>query len=183
MRVSAQELWFAYPLNCRPMFTQGLQHFGCPGLKRGRAGGNDEVNSAESDWVLAKRLPDGAFDPVSVHGPVRHTARDRHPQASVTYTIRSGMNDKKSVLTSFSATGEFPKLTAGAYAVGSGKTELGLVRIQALRRARPLARRALKTLRPPFVAMRARKPCTRLRFSSLGWKVLFIDQGLLGVSV
>jgi hypothetical protein len=39
----------------------------------------------------------------------------------------------------------------------------------ALSRLRPCARRAATTLRPPFVAMRARKPCRRLRTSLLGW--------------
>ena len=39
---------------------------------------------------------------------------------------------------------------------------------QAERRLRPCARRAAITLRPPTVAMRARKPCLRLRTSLLG---------------
>jgi hypothetical protein len=34
---------------------------------------------------------------------------------------------------------------------------------------RPFARRAANTRRPPGVAMRARKPCRRLRISLLGW--------------
>jgi len=52
------------------MFTQGLKHFGHSGLKHGRAGSNDEINSAEFDWVLAEGLPDCALYPVSVHRPV-----------------------------------------------------------------------------------------------------------------
>jgi hypothetical protein len=39
---------------------------------------------------------------------------------------------------------------------------------QALRRLRPCARRAAMPLRPPLVAMRARKPCRRLSTSLLG---------------
>jgi hypothetical protein len=42
-------------------------------------------------------------------------------------------------------------------------------RDQADRRLRPRARRAAITLRPPTVAMRARKPCRRLRTILLGW--------------
>ena len=34
---------------------------------------------------------------------------------------------------------------------------------------RPLARRALSTLRPFFVAIRARNPCVLLRLITLGW--------------
>ena len=43
-----------------------------------------------------------------------------------------------------------------------------------VRRARPLARRRASTLRPPTVAMRARKPWVRLRRSECGWKVRFM---------
>ena len=39
---------------------------------------------------------------------------------------------------------------------------------------RPLARRRAKILRPPLVAIRARKPWVRLRFKTLGWNVLFM---------
>jgi hypothetical protein len=53
---------------------------------------------------------------------------------------------------------------------------------QADRRARPLARRALRTRRPPLVAMRARNPWRRLRLILLGWNVLFITP-LRGVQV
>lgn len=41
-------------------------------------------------------------------------------------------------------------------------------------RLRPFRLRLDKTLRPPGVAMRDRKPCFLLRLILLGWKVLFI---------
>lgn len=40
---------------------------------------------------------------------------------------------------------------------------------------RPRARRARSTLRPPTVAMRARKPWRRARTRRLGWKVRFMS--------
>ncbi len=43
-----------------------------------------------------------------------------------------------------------------------------------VRRARPRARRPAKILRPALVAMRARKPCLRLRLIFDGWNVCFI---------
>ena len=46
--------------------------------------------------------------------------------------------------------------------------------VYADRRRRPRARRRAKTLRPFFVAMRARKPWLRLRFKTLGWNVRFM---------
>ena len=45
---------------------------------------------------------------------------------------------------------------------------------QTASRARPLARRADRTLRPPTVFMRARKPCVRARRIFDGLKVRFI---------
>jgi len=45
---------------------------------------------------------------------------------------------------------------------------------QTARRLRPLARRRARTSRPPLVAMRARKPWTRLRCRLLGLNVRFI---------
>jgi hypothetical protein len=56
-----------------------------------------------------------------------------------------------------------------------GKARLGKTRFEraracyALSRLRPCARRAATTLRPPLVAMRARKPWRRLRTNLLGW--------------
>ena len=44
-----------------------------------------------------------------------------------------------------------------------------------VRRALPLARRALMTLLPPRVCMRARKPCVLARFKLLGWNVRFMS--------
>lgn len=43
-----------------------------------------------------------------------------------------------------------------------------------VRRLRPLARRALSTRRPFFVAIRARKPCLLARLRRWGWYVRFI---------
>ena len=48
-------------------------------------------------------------------------------------------------------------------------------RPQAERRARPLARRAFSTARPPAVDMRARKPCFFARRRSFGWNVRFTE--------
>ena len=42
-------------------------------------------------------------------------------------------------------------------------------RLQTAKRARPLARRALMTARPPRVFMRSRKPCVRARRVLDGW--------------
>jgi hypothetical protein len=49
-----------------------------------------------------------------------------------------------------------------------------LAGVQTAKRARPFARRALITARPPRVFMRTRKPCVRLRRVTEGWYVRFM---------
>ena len=52
---------------------------------------------------------------------------------------------------------------------------------QTVRRLRPFRRRRRRIARPLRVAMRARKPCRRLRRRTLGWYVRFIaGRGFLG---
>lgn len=53
------------------------------------------------------------------------------------------------------------------------------MKYQTAKRLRPLARRALITLRPPFVFMRTKKPCVRARRVLEGWYVRFMMQKFL----
>src|ERR1700682_1954164 len=49
------------------------------------------------------------------------------------------------------------------------------------RRLRPLRRRFCTTRTPPRSAIRLRKPCTRLRYRFLGWKVRLMESPPEGV--
>jgi hypothetical protein len=53
--------------------------------------------------------------------------------------------------------------------IGTGARLCAARSAQALNFLRPRARRAARTLRPPFVAIRVRKPWRRLRTNLLGW--------------
>ena len=66
--------------------------------------------------------------------------------------------------------GQTPAGTGGRYAAVRGmKTKnLPQARNYGHKRARPRARRALMTARPPFVLILARNPCVRARFRLLG---------------
>lgn len=55
----------------------------------------------------------------------------------------------------------------------AGEAQFALVGMVATSRLRPLARRRERTLRPPGVFIRARKPWVRLRLMLLGWYVRF----------
>jgi hypothetical protein len=86
----------------------------------------------------------------------------------VLQAILVSMHREYFVLKTPSTANNLLKLTAFSKVVGPGKSEIGTGCTQALRRARPFDRRALRILRPPLVLIRARKPCTRLRLSLLG---------------
>jgi hypothetical protein len=60
-------------------------------------------------------------------------------------------------------------MTAFSRTVRKCNRNTGACRAQALSLLRPCARRAAKTLRPPLLAIRVRKPWRRLRTSLLGW--------------
>src|SRR5690606_6401869 len=60
-------------------------------------------------------------------------------------------------------------LRAKTHGRNAGRTEIATQ--TTVRRLRPLARRAARTLRPLFVALRARKPIWRARFLRCGRKV------------
>ncbi len=54
--------------------------------------------------------------------------------------------------------------------------------IYGVSRALPLALRALITLRPPRVCIRARNPCVLARFILLGWNVRFMSKASNGLA-
>ena len=63
---------------------------------------------------------------------------------------------------------------AADFTISNPFVHLILWSYQTVRLLRPFARRRAMTLRPFLVAMRFRKPWTRLRWRFLGWKVRFI---------
>lgn len=118
--------------------------------------------------MVAKRLPYQSLQPVAAIGAQRNAARNRKADSSMLQTIGMSMYRKYFVLKTPPSADNLLKLTPLSQVVGPGKPKIGTGCTQALRRARPFDRRALRILRPALVLMRARKPCTRLRFSLLG---------------
>lgn len=83
-------------------------------------------------------------------------------------SVALDLDGEQVILMALPPAGYFTELFARPDAMGAGKTLFRPRLVQALRRVRPLARRALNTLRPPLVLMRARNPWTRLRLRVLG---------------
>ena len=118
------------------------------------------------------------LDPVA-HDRDTDSARHRHAQPRAlrlilkTPRIDHEMRSRKSHAVSLEA----QKLGAPMQPVGRGEAQLRahsaqpgcLAGIEIARRARPFARRRLRILRPPGVAIRARNPWVRLRRRLCGW--------------
>ena len=132
---------------------------------------------------LRPQLFPETFAHATLH-PVAHdrdsdSARHRHAQPRALRLILKipridhEMRSRKSHAVSLEA----QKLRAPMQPVGRGEAQLRahsaqpgcLAGIEIARRARPFARRRLRILRPPGVAIRARNPCVRLRRRLCGW--------------
>jgi hypothetical protein len=140
----------------------------------------------QSRWRKPNELAQPAPHTVALDG-IADLFADRETNARrAALPTRTGLQDKAAGMSTRAGPGSLgngPKLTPPyqpLHCRDFGVTGLGdplaidsqpkyrAGRAQALSRLRPRARRAAKTLRPPLFAMRARKPCRRLRTSLLG---------------
>jgi len=107
------------------------------------------------EYLANRALDQGTRGSASHHLPAHHYAEPRLRSERIIPT----QDNKKNALYS-------PRESAGVLRLAAQPRLAGqrLARfIQTARRARPLARRALITARPPRVFMRSRKPCVRAR--------------------
>src|SRR6185312_10875765 len=116
------------------------------------------------------------LDAVALHRTFGNALGDRQAEAGMAQLVVAVAHMKTAAACASAACsqgGEVTRPTQPRLARQSGR---GHHRYAAygIRRLRPLARRALMTLRPSAVAIRARKPCVRARLSLLGWKVRFM---------
>ena len=133
--------------------------------------------------VLAEGLANQTLHPVARHGRAEHAGGDSEPQACMGALIMHGRNDEQDI--GKAPAGFFDGAELGRLGQALARLEpeqregpcaarLDNPRGYGQSRLRPLARRLANTRRPPFVAMRARNPCVRLRCRLLGLKVRFM---------
>lgn len=117
----------------------------------------------------AEGLADQAADAVTAHGAARGLRRDRKADSRPAQIVRARSHGEEFACPAPAARvyGIEIGLPAQAPLRWKGETRLPS-RVYGISFRRPLARRRLITRRPPLVAMRARKPCVRLRRTLLG---------------
>lgn len=133
---------------------------------------NQDVARPESLLMSAKPLPQHAFCPASVDRAREDTLRNDETQPAETDGVglehdaeTEAFDGSRSKQGNDFPVAE-PLLAAKAPAIAQAQTP---------NRARPLARRARSTARPPRVRIRTRNPCVRFLRTTEGWKVRFIE--------
>ena len=131
-------------------------------------GHHHHVDANQCLAMVPEHLTRHSLETVSLHGVSRDFARNRQSQTCGLVAIASAKHRKKTVGTTLRGIEHRAELVLLVEARGARKPAVAYGQ----RRARPLARRAFRILRPFLVAMRARNPWVRLRFLTLGWNVL-----------
>lgn len=113
---------------------------------------------------MAEHFARDAFQPVSLHRMSCDLARNGQAQSRIGSAAGVTKHSEKPVGATLRGSEHRAELVLFGETRGARKPAIAYGQ----RRARPLARRAFKTLRPFLVAMRARNPWVRLRFLTLG---------------
>ncbi len=160
------------------MSRQGREEASVGGRNGTAATEYHDVDSFEEVAVVTKALACNAFQTIALNGEARAFLRNGKPEPSGMLSPGMGEDGKKGVARAYrfgENTVEIPGTLEARNPRKLGVGELAVaLRDQGDKRARPLARRALSTLRPLRVAMRLRNPWVRARLIRLGWKVLFM---------
>jgi len=143
-------------------------------LARPRPGHHHAIQAIELALAPAEAFACDPLQAVARHGRLSDLAGNRQTQARVSQIVGSGQHGKIAVA-GFGGLGEDAgKGVPAGQPDAARKTRVAGRSVQGVKRTRALARRALRTRRPPLVAIRARKPWVRLRWMMLGWKVRFM---------
>jgi hypothetical protein len=139
-----------------------------------------QVQTRQLVLGVPKTLAHEALDPVPGHRPTELFLRDGETESRTPCVVGPGQDDEVTVGGLGGGAEDATELGRGQEPAGTRKgprTGRPVARVQAgVRRCRPLARRAFRTLRPPLVAIRARKPWVRARLIRLGWNVRFMGR-------
>lgn len=130
-----------------------------------RAGGDDAVDGRQRVLREPEGFLDDAPHAVARDGVAGGADRHREPEARGAEVIRPVGHAEETVRNTPSPALDFLEVRFQAQTPLRGKG----VPDQGMSFLRPFARRRARTFWPFFVAMRARKPCVRLRRTLLGW--------------
>jgi len=133
-----------------------------------RTGQNDHIDRWKLALAPPEDLPELALHAIALHRPAQVFFSDRQAQPGPRKAIGAPQDEEQSVATLTRPVEDTLKIPAREEAILLGEGGIQGRGPQTASRARPFALRALITLRPLCVAIRARKPCVLARFRRLG---------------
>ena len=136
----------------------------------GTAGDDDDIPPAQAGLPMTEALARQPFQPVSVDRVADLAARKREPEPRPSQPVAERQHPYLLIRAADRRSEHRPEIRFCPEPTGACESgaRLAASTPQTPKRLRPLARLALKTLCPPLVAMRARKPHRRLRLILLG---------------
>ena len=153
--------------NIAPLFFQCLRQ--CAIIERGQPspGNEDHIDSRQVRARPPERFSGHTLESVSLNTQTYMLLGDHQPETRLTHVVSPDKQRKRRMAECPGLVENMAEITRFEKACGLGKT--GSVRpVYGVSRARPRARRALMTFRPPTVRILALKPCVRTRFRLLG---------------
>ena len=158
-----------------PQARQASKEF--PVRRRGSrcARGDKHIHRRQVLSVHAKGFAYHAPQAIAVDGTAGRAGANRHAETRLAGIVVNTLDEEKCIGVTLA---RFPRaielgggveFLAGPQPVTPGRNFTRQRVSVTASRLRPLARRRFSTWRPFFVAMRARKPCVRLRLILLGW--------------
>lgn len=149
---------------------------------------DQQVSPDEILLPVPEPLANQALGPVAIHRPAQESLRDNHRHSCDGQAIALDADRKPPGPTPVGAAKQdfdvapAETLSAAKICRYNRFDTRGRAWLQTPSRARPLARRARITARPPRVLMRTRKPWVLLRRTTEGWKVRFMMTLILDFS-
>ncbi len=158
--------------NYSPVIFKGSPQLTVTASTRSRANQNHQIVTSELMLVPAKTFSHQAFYPVALYRIASIFDRHRHSQPGMLHGVGNSQDGDKTISRLDFTLPEYP-LKPGCSKQAMRARILRCCcsqrsSIQTASRARPFARRALITMRPFLVRIRALKPWVRLRFKLLG---------------
>ena len=129
----------------------------------------------------AKYFPYDTLHPVAIDGPGRHLFAGDDSKPRVSESIQPGKHGEIPARPDRAGSQRCRELIRTPQPRRARKTHprRPAPAVQTASRARPFARRARSTPRPPRVRIRTRNPCVRLRFAIEGWNVRLVAMTIL----
>lgn len=140
-------------------------------MSQAAAGDQDHIDRRGQEFLkFTKAFPKNALGPISGHGVSVALGGNDSKAAQGCFPLREQkkVKTKKSAFPSCSGEADPLKIRLRCNVLMRCKPHGAAREPQALSLCRPRARRARRTLRPPRVALRARKPKRRARFKQEG---------------